>query len=307
MTKIPLYLVTGFLGSGKTTLLKNVITASNVKSKIAIIQNEFAPANIDGEELRKLKKPFKILEINNGSVFCVCLLSDFITSLRSFIIKESPDIVILESSGLSDPIAITEILQSPELIDFVYLAHSYCIIDVANYNNIKNLMTRVRHQILIADTILLNKVDKADSQLISSVKQSVDKINSKARIIETSYCNIGIDQFLIKHDPELSKNGTQKFDEDSCGQPPINARVFKTSKKISYGNIKNLLAKYISSTQRIKGYVLLDNKKTVSVQSVFNSIDIKIEEDIITSTALIFMGEDFNLSQFNKDFREIAK
>lgn len=307
MAAIPLYLVTGFLGSGKTTFLKEAITECSPKKNVAIIQNEFAPENIDGEELRQLKKPFEILEINNGSVFCVCLLSDFITSLKSFILEVSPDLVILESSGLSDPIAIAEILQSPELINHVYLAHSYCIVDVLNYKNIQNLMTRVRHQILIADTIILNKIDKTNSKQTRSVRQLVFDINSKAKIMETSYCQIGPDQFFRNNDLKISKNKEHKSVEDSCGRPPIKARVFKTSKKISYENLKNLLDNLLPGTQRIKGYVLLDNQKTASVQSVFNSIDIKVEEDIMMNTALIFMGDNFNLSQFSKNFREIAK
>jgi len=307
MGLIPLYLVTGFLGSGKTTLLKEVITEYSTQKKIAIIQNEFAPANIDGEELRQLKKPFKIMEINNGSVFCVCLLSDFITSLKSFISEESPDLVILESSGLSDPVAIAEILQSQELVNRVFLAHCYCIVDVLNYKNIQNLMTRVRHQILIADTIILNKIDKTDIQEISTVRKLVSNINTMARIIETSYCKIGMCQFFENIDPELLRNKEYKSVEDGCGRPAIKARVFKSSKKISYEDLENLLAHHLPGTQRIKGYVLLDNNKTAAVQSVFNSMNIKIENDIIVNTTLIFMGDNFNLSQFSKDFREITK
>ena len=115
VTPIPFFLVTGFLGSGKTTFLKTIINNNINERKIAIIQNEFAPANIDGEDLKQLGKPFDILEINNGSVFCVCLLGEFITALKAFIETENPDLVILESSGLSDPIAISEILQSEKI------------------------------------------------------------------------------------------------------------------------------------------------------------------------------------------------
>lgn len=41
---IPLFLITGFLGSGKTTFLKNVSNKYSQEKKIAIVQNEFAPA-----------------------------------------------------------------------------------------------------------------------------------------------------------------------------------------------------------------------------------------------------------------------
>ena len=95
--KIPFFLVTGFLGSGKTTFLKRILDNFALSKKIAIIQNEFAPANVDGKELKNLGKPFQILEINNGSVFCVCLLNDFVQSLEAFLEETKPEAIFLEN------------------------------------------------------------------------------------------------------------------------------------------------------------------------------------------------------------------
>ena len=98
------FLITGFLGSGKTTFLTQAIRFYNGKKKIGVIQNEFAPANLDGKELiRTVDQKFDLLEINNGSAFCVCLLSDFLSSLEQFITQYQPDILFIEASGLSDP------------------------------------------------------------------------------------------------------------------------------------------------------------------------------------------------------------
>ena len=97
MKKIPFYLVTGFLGSGKTTLIKQFIGSYADLKKIAIIQNEFAEVNIDSRDLRETRKSFELLEMNNGSVFCVCLLGSFVYSLASFIEEHHPDLIILEA------------------------------------------------------------------------------------------------------------------------------------------------------------------------------------------------------------------
>ena len=56
ISKVPFYLVTGFLGSGKTTLIKHFIRSFADSKKIAIIQNEFAEVNIDGRELMQTGK-----------------------------------------------------------------------------------------------------------------------------------------------------------------------------------------------------------------------------------------------------------
>lgn len=303
MAAVPFYLVTGFLGSGKTTFLKHLIEHHDNNYKIGIIQNEFAPANIDGIELRNLKKPFEILEINNGSVFCVCLLGDFMTSLKSFIDQENPDLIILESSGLSDPIAISEILQSEQLIDLVYLRSCWCIVDVLNYHKILPILTRIKHQISVADFLVLNKIDLVDSEKIESVKNSVLKLNSLVHIIETEYCMIETDLFFrnIRNELYVQHKKSGAFLDE--GRPNIKARVFKTSRKISMVNLRKLIDQYLDQTVRIKGFVQLKEGKVVSVQTVYDKVDIKEIEDKTSNTALILMGEDFSLSEFNSNFR----
>ncbi|MBK6283442.1 MAG: hypothetical protein IPF54_13020 [Draconibacterium sp.] len=111
-----------FSGSGKTTFLKRIIDKYSDEYKIGIIQNEFAPANIDGAELKKSGKDFNLLEINNGSVFCVCLLGDFVRSLEKFIDEIQPEILIIEASGLSDTTSVAEVISSGSLSEKIYLA-----------------------------------------------------------------------------------------------------------------------------------------------------------------------------------------
>ncbi len=61
MSKIPFHIISGFLGSGKTTFLKRIIDQYSSTQKIGIIQNEFAPANIDSIELKKDGHDFHLL------------------------------------------------------------------------------------------------------------------------------------------------------------------------------------------------------------------------------------------------------
>src|SRR5664280_2735232 len=99
MSAIPLQLVTGFLGSGKTTFLKNYLNEFSGSRRIGIIQNEFSELNVDRIQLEQNNPGFEILEVNNGSVFCVCLLGSFVDSLSEFIDQVHPDELIMEASG----------------------------------------------------------------------------------------------------------------------------------------------------------------------------------------------------------------
>jgi predicted transposase YbfD/YdcC len=107
---IKLYLVTGFLGAGKTTFLKNFVTLFD-NDRIALIINEFGKEGIDGKLLSPLN--VDISEINNGSIFCACGLEQFEQTLKE-IIKNEPEAIIIEASGLSDPTSIRNILSNKE-------------------------------------------------------------------------------------------------------------------------------------------------------------------------------------------------
>jgi len=158
-TMIPFYLVTGFLGSGKTTFLKEVLALYSGNSRIAIIQNEFAPAGVDGKELKLTGHGFHLEEVNNGSVFCVCLMATFVKSIQKIIENYRPDMIFLEASGLSDPINIIELLAREGLNERVSLAHVFCVVDALNFDNGIKTLPRSRHQIMIADTVIVNKSD----------------------------------------------------------------------------------------------------------------------------------------------------
>ena len=125
MKKIPIYIITGFLGSGKTTFIKNIIKKTSDKLKIGIVQNEFAPANVDSVELKQLSKNFEVLEVNRGSVFCACLFNNFTKSLEEFIEATRPDIIIIEATGLADPISIAELFQSQNIKEKIYLSRVF--------------------------------------------------------------------------------------------------------------------------------------------------------------------------------------
>ena len=290
---VPFYLVTGFLGSGKTTFIKRFLEAFADKKRIGIIQNEFAPGQVDGKELRRTGHSFELLEINKGSVFCVCLLSDFQKSLATFIDQVQPDVIIVEATGLADPIAIGEILQSSELRDRTYLAHVWCIVDSVNFLKMERAMTRIRHQVRIADTVILNKSD-SDKVEIQPLETKIRKLNPFASIRKTSYCAVGFSDILTS----VNDNSVaQKFLNDdlsmkSGGRPNIGAKVIRSTRCANKDEFAQIIAHLATKLYRIKGYVRFDDGSVSAVQSSFGDTHVVPIDNYEGPSELILMGPD---------------
>ena len=298
MQKIPFHIISGFLGSGKTTFLKRIIEQYSSEKKIGIIQNEFAPANIDGAELKQSGKDFNLLEINNGSVFCVCLLGDFVKSLDKFVDKYQPDNIIIEASGLSDTTSISEIISASSLAEKIYLASNWCLVDAPNFAKIGMMKQRVSHQLRMADIVVINKTDLIEAG-IEIIREEIKKINPFAKIKESTFCDI---------DFELGNLPINKFyfsNVEAMVEPKVNSMVIKSARKLSRKSLELFLNVWAPKSYRIKGFVNLTDGKIAAVQCTFDRVDIIEMENTFRPTELIAISEQFTMREWNKSFKEI--
>ena len=285
---IPLNLVTGFFGSGKTSFLKHYLKTFENKGKIAIIQNEFSAIDVDSRDLNTTSK-YEILSINNGSVFCVCLLGSFIESLAAFVEEVKPDELIMESSGMSDPIGVAQIFQSPLLKEKVFLNHIWCIVDANNLEKTTALRFRLEHQLRVADSIVVNKMDL----VITSVDQIISQIKTVNPFAKIQTGNYGqVDLSGMKKAINLFPfKSTQ-----SAGRPDIDSIVIKSNREISPDNLNLFISTITESCIRCKGFVKVTAERTFFVQGVFNDFKISEVPKIMEPTELVIIG-NFELSK----------
>lgn len=288
---IPLYLVTGFLGSGKTSFLKHFLGQHRGKGRIAVIQNEFAAVNIDSREL-SAKGGYQILEVNNGSVFCVCLLGSFIQSLASFIDEVKPSELIMEASGMSDPVSLGQIFQAEALRGKVYLAHVWSVVDLANFD--KGIMrTRIIHQLRIADTIILNKTDLAGVKM-AAVREEVRKINPFAQLVPAVFAKVDIDD-LVKA-LNLFPARPPGYSESTA--PDLESVVIKTNREITEEKLARFVEAIKDQQIRCKGHVKVSGGTHLVLQGVYTEFSAEPVEGLSGPTELVVLrsaGQNLNL------------
>lgn len=299
MQKIPFHIISGFLGSGKTTFLKQILGQIPAGEKIGVVQNEFAPANIDGTELKQAGRDFQLLELNNGSVFCVCLLGDFVRSLNRFVDRYQPNLVVLEASGLSDPTSVAETLSLPPLSEKIYLAGNWCVVDTVNFNRGGLMRQRIIHQVRAADVVLLNKADLAGDK-IAGVKAEIRQINPFADLRETSFGQAFFQE-------ELQPVKKFYFDRVApLGRPDIQSMVIKSGKRLTRDRLEKFLNQWAPLAYRIKGFVALVDGASVAVQCTLGTVEIKPVEWLAGPTELVALTDQFTLPEWNRSFREYA-
>ena len=121
------FLITGFLGSGKTTFLNRIISRFPKDKKLMILMNEFGEIGVDGTLIEN--DDLEMMEISKGSIFCVCVKTDFIKGLYEIARTVAPDVLIIESTGVANPSDLKRDLRLPLFKDRFQFRHQFCIID----------------------------------------------------------------------------------------------------------------------------------------------------------------------------------
>ena len=152
---IPVWLFIGEMGSGKTTLLNHIIQNANGR-KIAVVENEFGSTGIDAELIEKSTE--EIVEISDGCICCT-VRKDFMEAIERLLSSgRLIDHIIIECSGMSEPLPIAQSFLMNDMSGRVKLDSIICLVDAENItkNLTQNTQTALE-QIEFADYIIITK------------------------------------------------------------------------------------------------------------------------------------------------------
>ncbi len=225
--QVKIVLLTGYLGAGKTTILNHIL--SNTEGiHAAVIVNDIGEINVDAGLIKDggYAKEGDVIPLTNGCLCCT-LSNDLALQLGDLADTEEFDYIIIEASGICEPIPITYNIsafcnQSQHATNHSHLNldNIVAVVDCARMfeefhngadlldpdieeDDIENLLIQ---QIEFCSTLVLNKTDLVTPEQLHELKALVRGLQKDAVIVEAVNGDIPMSELI----------NTSRFDFDKA-------------------------------------------------------------------------------------------
>lgn len=213
---VGIVLLTGYLGAGKTTLLNHIL-ANGEGIRAAVIVNDIGSVNVDASLIRDggLCQANDLIPLTNGCICCT-LSDDLARQLRAIADSGKFDYVIIEASGICEPIPIAYTIsafcdrgkdggQAPmELDNIVAVVDSARILDefdggralVADGIGEDDVEALLVQQVEFCSTLVLNKCDLVSPEQLDELRAVVRSLQRDAVVVEATNGELPLSELL---------------------------------------------------------------------------------------------------------------
>ncbi len=249
---MPLTVIGGFLGSGKTSLLNHILSQAEGE-RIAVLINDFGALNIDAKLIVAVEG--ETVSLANGCI-CCSIRDDLLSEVLRLLAREPrPERIVIETSGVSQPIAVAETFQAPAVQGLVALEGLIGVLDAAlvldpeaGYSDL------AFDQIRTADLVVINKCDLAETEARAALVEQVRRILPRARLWQTSFGRVPLELIFAGRAAEPAAGvGTL-----SHAHPDFASCVHRDARAWSFSALQSAIEALPSAIYRAKGLVRLN-------------------------------------------------
>ena len=302
----PLLLVAGFLGAGKTTFLRHVLLDARRKNlNVGVIINEFGAVDVDSELLRDKARSLASVA---GGCACCAGQDDFVEAVRDMS-HGGFDALIVEASGLADPLVLLEILAAPDLLKRVRVAQIVCVADASNWNATAGALgPLLRRQLMLADSIVLNKIDLVSSDAVAALCARLAELNPNARVQTASEGEVDFNW-------NFAARAQQKLDLPDAPHADSHTIWVALPHPLERAALERALSQLDENIWRAKGFVRLRGEANLQLVQLSGALDgnrARIAPFAIPFGApepqlgLVFIGANFDGAQIRRAFEALA-
>lgn len=207
--RTPVTVLAGFLGAGKTTLLKRILSNPD-GVRYGVLVNDFGAINIDADLV--VETSGDTVSLANGCICCT-IRDDLVEAVGQLLAAEpGPEHLLIETSGVSRPIAVVDALQDEALADRVTIDGVFCLIDAAGFRELDFASTELAiEQAASSDVVVLNKCDIAAAEDLAAVETTLRGPLPTGRLLQTRFSEIPRE--ILFGAPHMPKPVTHHHDD----------------------------------------------------------------------------------------------
>ena len=308
---LPVILVTGFLGAGKTTFLRYLLTeAKALGLKAGVVINEWGVANVDGAILEASGAQM-LGELAGG---CACCSSQdemiwTMLELGQLPREQQPDFVVLELSGMADPLVALDGLTVAALLPLVRVASMVSLVEAALVPELQSRSDRAStlwtRQIALADQVIVNKSDQylrgANIEAgKETLKRVIGQINDSGAV---SFAKGGVIDLTPIWERIKSDEGLARPEAGEAAHGHTQTIVLPLSKPISRSRLEVAFGNMGEGVWRAKGFLRVEGEDGLFLGQYVGvgKPQFTLEQfeprylNAVPATEMVFIGPDLNL------------
>lgn len=286
--RVPIVLVTGFLGAGKTTLVNQLLAnraARKATTKLGVVVNELGEIGIDSALLGA--ETTRQVELPGGCVCCA--LGPELDQTLLDLLERNPDFeaIVLETSGVAEPLPIAWALQREPIASRVRLAAVVTLVDATNFRASRGVSVSVDSQVAYADVLLVTKEALAGEDATRAAIEEAQALAPRALVRRGSTAEHAEWLESVLAEPSLEHVAGQRttsearrhadepghVHDDSCRDADTHAHGVDSTwqnveRRVDVEELEDQLADLPANYVRIKGIVRGTNGEWVAIHRV---------------------------------------